>query len=74
MLREGYVRILALLKDARSSGASGMRGSWQEDPQKTVFPLGGNSSWVVASGNFHLPLKLAMVDLHGNDSDRLARR
>ena len=30
--------------------------------------------WVIASGNLHLPLKLAVVDLHGNDSDRLARR
>jgi hypothetical protein len=53
---------------------SGVGNPRQEDPQKSVFPLGGDSSDVVVRGNFDLALKPAVVDLHGDNSHRFARR
>ncbi len=49
-----------------------MRNSWQKDPQKSVFPLGRDSSPIITSRNFHLAFETAVVDLHGDYSHWLA--
>jgi hypothetical protein len=51
-----------------------VRNSRQEDPQKSVFPLGGDSSQIITAGNFHLAFEPAVVDLHGDNSHWLAIR
>jgi hypothetical protein len=50
-----------------------VRNSRQEDPQKSVFPLGGDSCLVVIRRNSHLTFESAMVNLHGHHSHRFAR-
>ena len=52
---------------------SSVGNPWQKDPQKSVFPLGGDSAVIITRGNLNLAFKLAVVDLHGNDSHWFAR-
>jgi hypothetical protein len=42
--------------------------SWQEQPQKAVFPLGGDSSEIIAGRDLDRAFEPTMVDLHGDDS------
>lgn len=48
---------------------SSVRNSWQEYPQKSIFPFGGNSSLIITGRNVHLSLEPTVVDLHVNDPD-----
>jgi hypothetical protein len=49
-----------------------MGDSGQEQPQKAVFPFGGDSSEIIAGRNLHVAFESTMVDLHVDDSDRFA--
>jgi hypothetical protein len=49
-----------------------MRNPRQEDPQKPVFPLGADSSLIIARWDFHFALESSMVNLHGDNPDRFA--
>jgi hypothetical protein len=51
-----------------------MRNSRQENPQKSVFPFGRDSSLIVTGGNLHLAFELAVIDFHCDNSNRLTRR
>jgi hypothetical protein len=50
----------------RERGSS-VGNSWQEQPQKSVLPLGRDPSLIIAWRNFDRAFEPAMVDLHGDD-------
>jgi hypothetical protein len=46
--------------------------SWQEDPQKSVLPLGRYPSLIIAGRDIDLALEAPVIDLHRNDTYRFA--
>ena len=44
----------------------------QVDPKQAIVPLGCDLFWIEGRGNFDFTLKLAVIDLHRNNSHRLA--
>ena len=46
---------------------------WQVDPEQSIAPLGRDPFWIEARGNFDFTFKLAVIDLHCDDSNGFAR-
>jgi len=73
MLRDRYAKKSIVPHRVQRSRDSRVSLPWQVDPQQSIVPLGCDPFWVEARRNFDFTFKLAVVDLHGDDSDRFAR-